>query len=164
MTAADDTNGKATGWAAMRPAWGGTNFTNTTGPTSRLLEGAINLQDTWSPLVLLAADAAVYGTMANFTSQVLAAPLVADANHSRVDFSWHGRNFAFTPGPNTWKGQWTLPTLDGKAINIDPPYVYRSPHLNAALDSPIVTASYGNYTLIYNFTDDTIKRGSTQEM
>ena len=164
MTAFDDKIGKTTGWAAMRPAWGGTNFTNTTIPTSSLLAGAINLQDTWSPLVLIAADSAVYGTLANFTAQVLATSLVVDANHSRVEFSWHGRSFAFIPGPSTWQGHWTLPTLNGNSMDVDPPYVYRSPHLNAALDSPIVIASYANYTLTYNFTDDTIKRNSTQQV
>ena len=61
-------------------------------------------------------------------------------------------------GPSTWKGQWTLPTLNGKPIDIDPPFVYQSPHLNAKLNSNVVTATYANYSLAYNFTDDTITR------
>ena len=63
-----------------------------------------------------------------------------------------------TIGPSTWKGEWTLPTLNGKAVDIDPDFVYKSPHLNAALNSDVVTATFGNYSLAYNFGDDTISR------
>ena len=103
-----------------------------------------------------AADAATYGSAENFTQQILAAPLSVDSTRSHVELSWRGRTFGFTPGPSTWKGQWTLPTLNGEPVDIDPPFVYRSPHLNAALDSRVVTASYATYTQVYNFSDDTI--------
>jgi hypothetical protein len=46
----------------------------------------------------------------------------------------------------------------GKPIDIDPPFVYSSPHMNALLGSDVVTASYGNYELQYDFSDDTITR------
>ena len=100
----------------------------------------------------------MYGTAENFTKQIVAAPLTVSASNQRVVFVWHGRTFEFTPGPSTWKGEWTLPTLNGRPVEIDPPFVYHSPHLNADLDSDVVTAGYGNYTLVYNFTDDTITR------
>ena len=60
MTADDvDTHGVATptGWAAMRPAWGGTNFSNATAMMATLISGEIEVGDTWSPLVIVAADA-----------------------------------------------------------------------------------------------------------
>jgi hypothetical protein len=158
MGACDAKTGAPKGWAAMRPAWGETNFTNATSPTAVLISGTVNLLATWSPLVLVAADAGTYGTLDNFTEHILSASLTISANKSHVDFSWHGRNFGFTPGPSTWKGRWTLPTLNNQSVDIDPPFVYRSPHLNAALGSAVVTASYGNYTLVYNFTEDTITR------
>ena len=63
--AAHKEDGQAIGWAAMRPAWGGTNFTNETSPTAPLLSGFINLLDTWSPQVIVAADAAIYGNVGN---------------------------------------------------------------------------------------------------
>ena len=150
--------GTAVGWAAMRPAWGGTNFTNATAPTAKLINGNINLLDTWSPLVIVAADAATYGTLGNFTQQIKAALLTVDAKHAHVDFVWNGRQYGFTPGPGTWKGKWTLPTMGGTPVNIDPDFVYSSPHLNAAVGADVVTASYGNYSLAYDFTTDTITR------
>jgi hypothetical protein len=166
MTAGGDDGagaGAATGWAAMRPAWGGTNFTNATAPgaaAGALLSGTINLLDTWAPLLLVAASARTYGgSLDNFTRQVLAAPLAVGANRSHVSFAWHGRAFGFTPGPSTWKGRWTLPTLDGTPVDVDPPFTYNSPHMRAALDSQVVTASYDeDYTLVYNFSDDSITR------
>merc|ERR1712070_752183 len=158
MAAHDTVSGKPTGWAAMRAAWGGTNFTNfTTSSNTGLVTANINPLDTWSPLVIVAADAESYGTLDNFTKQILAAPLTVSAN-KEVVFIWHGHRYEFTPGPSTWKGNWTQPRIDGKPVEIDPPFLYSSPHLNAALDSEVVTASYGTYKLVYNFTDDTITR------
>ena len=90
---------------------------------------------------------------------IASATISTDATHSHVGLEWKGRVFGFTPGPGTWKGEWTLPTLDGKPVDLDPPFVYSSPHLNAAVGSEVVTASYGtNYTLKYDFGDDTITR------
>ena len=71
---------------------------------------------------------------------------------------WRSHQFDFTPGPGTWKGTWVLPTVDGKPIDIDPPFVYSSPHMNAELNSDVVTASYGEYKLKYDFGIDTITR------
>ena len=100
-----------------------------------------------------------YSHVTDFEQKILASALNVDAAHAHVEFSWHNTTFGFTPGPGTWHGQWSLPTLDGHAVDVDPPFVYSSPHLNAALNSDVVTTSYGNYTLVYNFSDDTITRG-----
>ena len=78
------------------------------------------------------------------------------ADRSSVSFGWRGHKFEFIPGPSTWQGNWSLPTIDGKPIDIDPPFVYSSPHMSAKLDSDVVTASYGDYQLRYDFGDDTI--------
>ena len=56
----DDATGSVLGWAAMRPAWGGTNFTNYTAPNAPLLSATIGLLDTWSPLIIVAAAAEAY--------------------------------------------------------------------------------------------------------
>lgn len=167
MEAPGDGPGAAVlGWAAMRAAWGGTNFTNATTAqdiVQHLQRGAINLVDTWSPLIIVAADAQTYGGggaagLANFTTQILATTVAVDTAKSSVGFKWHGRDFGFAPGPSTWKGEWTLPTVNGKTVENDPPFMYSSPHLNAALNTDVVTATYGNYTLVYDFSDDTITR------
>ena len=155
---ANDDHGAAIGWAAMRAAWGGTNFTNTTSAGHALLSGTVNLHDTWSPLVLVAAMASTYGSLQNFSDQIALSKLSVAGDKSHVEYAWQGRRFGFTPGPETWKGTWQLPTIDDKLVDIDPPFVYRSPHLNAELDSEVVTASYGSYVLVYNFTDNTVRR------
>jgi len=161
VTAADDATGDTIGWAAMRPAWGGTNFTNATSPLASLSSGFINLLDTWSPFVIVAADAVSYGTLENFTQQVADSTLTVDSGRTRIHFSWNKRTFEFTPGPSTWKGNWTLPSLDGQPVDIDPPFMYRSPHLNAELNSDVVEATYDTYKLIYNFSDNSVVDMST---
>ena len=88
MTAADAGATAPTGWAAMRPVWGGANFTNLTTPTSRHASGFINLLDTWSPLIIVAGDPGTYGTVDNFTAQIAAAPLSVAPNFSHVEFTW----------------------------------------------------------------------------
>jgi hypothetical protein len=154
--AAGGTAGKPMGWAAMRAAYGGAVFENASSPSSVRISGTIGLNDVWSPMLLVAGAASEYGSSRNFTSQVASAPIVAGRSH--VSFSWQGRNYGFTPGPSTWKGEWQLPTVNGKPIDIDPPFMYSSPHLNAALNSDVVVASYGGYHLKYDFSDDTITR------
>eukprot|EP00040_Diaphanoeca_grandis_P009732 m.49900 g.49900 ORF g.49900 m.49900 type:complete len:705 (-) comp21159_c1_seq1:362-2476(-) len=157
-TPGDEGTSAALGWAAMRPAWGGANFTNTTGKGATLTAGNVNPVDTWAPLMLVVGTQMAYGTIDNFTQYITSAKLDVNANQTHVDFVWREKTFGFTPGPSTWKGLWALPTIDAHPIDIDPPYMYASPHLNAALDSDVVIANYNNYTLSYNFTDDTIIR------
>ena len=155
--AADDAEGKAMGYAAMRAAYGGTEFSNATG-LATLIGGELNLLDVWSPLLLIAGSPTEHGTLEEFAAQVEKAPLTVSADRSRVSFGWRGHTFEFIPGPSTWQGNWSLPTIDGKPIDIDPPFVYSSPHMSAQLDSDVVTAGYGDYRLRYDFGDDTITR------
>lgn len=152
------TAGEGRGWAGMRPANGGTNFTNTTSTKNpgALISGNINLLDTWSAFVIVVGTPDEYGTLGNFSQQVQAAPLKAD--DEVFEWKWKNRTYDFFPGPSTDIGSWRLPEIDGKAVDVDPPFLYSSPHLNAALESETVTASYKDYTLVYNFTDDTITR------
>ena len=96
-----DTHGVATpmGWAAMRAAWGGTNFSNATAPTASLVSGEIVLADTWAPLLLIAADAHSYaGGVDAFVQRVMGITLDVDPAHAHVEFSWKGHTFGFTPG------------------------------------------------------------------
>jgi hypothetical protein len=160
MSAGSGVAGKAMGWAAMRAAYGGATFENASSSSRRgsRISGNIGLNDVWAPLLLIAGAASDYGTVQNFTEQVEAAPFSA-VERSRVSFGpWRGRTYGFTPGPSTMKGNWSLPTIDGKPIDIDPPFVYNSPHLNARLNSDVVVASYGKYELKYDFSDDSITR------
>ena len=156
MSAGGGEAGKAMGWAAMRATYGGVTFENASSFRAARVSGNIGLNDVWSPLLLIAGGASQYGTVENFTSQVEAAALNATAAH--VSFSWRSRTYGFTPGPSTWKGKWDLPTIDGKAIDIDPPFMYSSPHMKADLKSDVVVVSYGKYELKYDFSDDSITR------
>lgn len=156
MSAAD-VDGKAMGWAAMRAAYGGTFFGNATGPSSPRITGNVNLNDVWSPLILIASGAS-NATAGEFVAQVENAPLTVSADRSHISFGWRGKQFEFSPGPSTWKGKWALPTIDGKPIDNDPPFLYQSPHMNAELDSEVVMTTYGSYKLKYDFGDDTITR------
>ena len=106
------------------------------------------------------------GTFASegaFVDAVLAAPLAASA--AKVSLSWGGRDIEFFPGPNTSSpsastaAAYKLPAVDGVAVDVAPRYVYRGPHLNAALGNMVVTASYGHYVLAYDFEHDVIRRG-----
>lgn len=160
MAAGPKGDGGAVGWAAMRAAWGGTNFTNSTLPTSPLLQGNVVLNDTWSPLILIAGGASEYATVENFSRAVLAATLEVNALAKTLTFGWKGRSFGFTAGPSAWKGKWTLPTVDGVPVDIDPPFIYSSPHMSTQIGSEVVTAQYRDYSLLYNFTDDTIRRNT----
>ncbi len=158
MSAGSGVAGKAMGWAAMRAAYGGVAFENASSPGATRISGNIGLNDVWSPLLLIAGAASQYGTVKNFTSQVESATLTATAE--RVSFDWRSHSYGFSPGPSTWKGKWSLPSIDGKAIDIDPPFMYSSPHMNAGLKSDVVVVSYGDYKLRYDFSDDTITRTS----
>ena len=150
---------KAMGWAAIRAAYGGATFENSSRPGDAKVSGNVGLNDVWSPLLIIAGGASQYGTAENFTSAVESAPFSVAASGSRdVNFEWGGRSYGFTPGPSTWKGNWSLPTVNGKPIDIDPPFMYSSPHMQAGLRSDVVTASYGGYKLRYDFGDDTITR------
>lgn len=51
-----------------------------------------------------------------------------------------------------------LPTIDGKSIDVDPPFLYKSPHMNADVGSDVVMASYEGYGLKYDFGNDRITR------
>ena len=68
------------------------------------------------------------------------------------------------PGPNasptsaSTAAAYQLPTINGMAIDVAPSYVYRGPHVNAALGVRVVTACYGDNVLAYDFEHDVIRR------
>jgi hypothetical protein len=63
-----------------------------------------------------------------------------------------------SPNVSTAAAAYQLPTVNRVPINVAPAYVYRGPHLNAALGARVVTASYGDYVLDYDFEHDAIRR------
>ena len=202
------------GFAAMRVAYGGTNFTNATsadavapGATESITgkerratgshmrhlplprqTGVIGFVDTWSPFILLAGtpgdynnSAVVFANAVQTESRLINVPLSiqpraaspksrrtlqmptvsSGEKYERVDFAWRDKNYTFFPGTSAWKGQWRLPEINGKPVDNDPPFMYSSPHMNAALGSnglvDVVVARYGvNFVQTYNFSDDTI--------
>ena len=72
-----------------------------------------------------------------------------------LSITWQGAHFCFHAndgGGSTFQ----LPSVTGchgKEIEVDPPYQYSGPHLNANVSADTVTLSYGAYVLDYVFAD-----------
>ena len=111
-----------------------------------------------------ASEPGTFASEGAFVDAVLAAPLAASA--AKVSLSWGGRDVEFFPAPSASSSSastaaaYQLPTVNGVAVDVAPGYVYRGPHLNAALGARVVTACYGDYVLAYDFEHDVIRRGS----
>ena len=94
-----------------------------------------------------------YPNSEHFIDAVLAAPLrltgATPAGFNEVSFAFGGHRYHFFP--NNITGQYRLPTLDGKAVQPDPPFAYSGPHLNAAFNATVIHAQYESYALRYDF-------------
>ncbi len=51
----------------------------------------------------------------------------------------------------------TLPKINGKTIDVDPPYAYRSPYLKSRVDSGVVTVTYGDRAWEYDIKNRTVR-------
>ena len=76
----------------------------------------------------------------------------------RVTLEWKKHSYTFFV--NNVTNAYQLPTKDGVAVDPNPDFQYSAPHLNADLHARVVTMSYKDYVVLYNFSDDTIKRGN----
>ena len=153
MVTVTDTAGRDA-YAAVRSAWGGDNLTSAcSGDSCRNNPTQLKPADPWAPLIVLTGQAVEYGSFANFSSAVCAAKLDTNSAHQggHVALTWKGHGFRFTTNNQT--GKYVLPAKDGKPVDISPPWQYKGPHLNAALLSDVVTLSYKDYVLEYQFVD-----------
>lgn len=53
-----------------------------------------------------------------------------------------------------------LPKINGKTMDVDPPYTYRSPYLESKFDSGIVTVKFGDRRWEYNVGKRTVTKVS----
>ena len=131
-----------------------------------MTSGMLPYQDPLAPIIIVAGEAKDFGSPDHFANAVLAAPLVvANATGpvpTSVTFGWQTHTYEFFPNPSkrgsSTPNRYRLPTVDGVAIDVSPPFAYSGPHLNAALGSDTVELKYNDYVLEYNFSDDSIKR------
>jgi hypothetical protein len=115
--------------------------------------------DVYSPTVLVAGGVEEFGTTANFTAAVLAAPLVITnfSSHKTITFapSWLPNiSFPWADGNPPW-----LPSVGGQRLDDTPPLVYDGPFMHAPLGSEVVTATAKplgvDLVLAYDFGNDT---------
>ena len=127
-------------------------------------ESIFEQDDFYGPLIIVAGEKANFGGPDEFANAVLEAPLTVTnqtgAVPSWVLFEWRGHKYEFFPKNGTKGNQnnYTLPQIDGRAIDVSPNFDYSGPHLNAALGSHLVEVKYGNYVLEYDFSDDSVRR------
>jgi hypothetical protein len=157
------TAGEATvGWAAVRPVWSGYNLSAGLAGSSNRSFRVLPL-DVYSPTVLVAGGVEEFGTAANFTAAVLAAPLVVtrggaiNNRYSNITFepSWLPNiSFPWADGNPPW-----LPSVGGQQLDDTPPLVYDGPFMHAPLGSEVVIATAKplgvDLVLAYDFGNDT---------
>ena len=137
-------NGEA--YAAVNVVQGGTFWAD---PIQRRLYP----HDDYSPIIFQVGRQADYGSFATFQEAVLKAPLeLKDGkltyhglNSSKLEFSLATR-----------EGEQILPTIDGRTIDLDLEYSYKSPYMESRAGSDIVTVSFGSRKWEYDFEKNTV--------
>ncbi|MCC7273726.1 MAG: hypothetical protein IT561_13725, partial [Alphaproteobacteria bacterium] len=123
-------------WVAVRPASGGRRWEG---------EGWMLPDQADAPIVIQAAAKADYATLQAFQDAVLAASLSGDGG--RVAFRGLGGagRIALPAMPAR------LPEIGGKPVDLDPPFVLKSPFVNQARGSPVVLVTKDGRRLTLDF-------------
>jgi hypothetical protein len=122
------------------------------------LKRLLYTNDIYSPIIIQTGRAHDYGSFEKFRNAILKAPLKYEDN--KVEY--HGPNsvklefFGMTPERLKAGTAYTLPKVDGKTIDLNPEYSYKSPYLQKKEGSDIVTLSYGNRKWEYDFENNTV--------
>ncbi len=156
-------------YAAVRIVTGGAYWTQ---PVRRILK----LKDQHSPIIIQTGRKAVYGSFEAFQKAILKAPytfgtetLVARAivrkNRDivgRIEKKVTARKLIYT-GPNSATIEWylhddpyILPKIDGKRLDLNLKYSYRSPYMTSKVGSDVVTVRYGKRRWDYDFARNTV--------
>jgi hypothetical protein len=134
-------NGEA--YAAVNVVRGGTFWAD---PIKRKLYP----HDDYSPIIFQTGLKADYGSFETFQQAVLKAPLELEDGK----LTYQGPNaskLAFTLA--TSEGEQIRPAIDGKPIDLDLEYSYKSPYMESKVGSETVTVRYGDRTWLYDFTE-----------
>jgi len=68
-----------------------------------------------------------------------------------------GIRFPISEARGIKEKDFTLPRINGKAIDVDPPYAYRSPYLLSKVGSDVVTVKYGSRKWEYHFGKNEVR-------
>ena len=115
------------------------------------------LNDAFSPIIIQTGRRAVYGSFAEFRRAVVDAPLTltedkldyTGPNASRIEF-FLAEDSGVQPYPKS------LPKIDGKELDLNLKYNYRSPFMENKVGSDVVTVRYGSRRWDYDFGKNTI--------
>ena len=115
------------------------------------------LNDPFSPIIIQTGREARYGSFAKFQEAIGGAPLsVTDdkldytgPNSARIEF-FMAKDSDVDPYPKS------LPLIDGKELDLNLQYNYKSPYMINKAGSDIVTVKYGERTWEYDFGENTI--------
>jgi hypothetical protein len=109
--------------------------------------------DDYSPIVYQVGRQADYGSFAKFRQAVLAAP--CELKDGKL--TYHGPNadkLEFFPAEP--KTEMLLPRINGKPLDLDLEYTYKSPFMQSKSGSDIVTVTYGDHKWEYEFGNNTL--------
>lgn len=141
-------------FAAVRIARGGCYWNE---PARHVLY----LEDQYSPILIQTGRKTVYESFEKFQEAILAAPITltedmldyTGPNSKRIEF-WMCQDSDKEPYPQI------LPKIDGEELNLNLMHNYRSPYLNGAVGSNVVTVSYGNRKWEYDFAKNSVTEGA----
>lgn len=110
-------------------------------------------KDDYSPIIIQTGRKAEYGTFKAFQEAVLKALL--ELKEGRLTYLGpKSSKLEFFLATST--GEQVLPKIDGKTIDLDLKYSYKSPYLESAAGSDRVTVSYGAKKWLYDFKNNTV--------
>jgi len=110
------------------------------------------MKDRWSPIIIQTGRKVVYGSVGKFQEAILKAPLTLTKQMLRYTGP-SSPTIEFFPAEAP---PYKLPKIDGKALNVNPKYNYRSPYIGSKAGSDIVTVRYGSRRWVYDFGKNTI--------
>ena len=136
------------------------------------------MNDPYSPIILQTGRAVDYGSFGKFQEAILKAPL--EVRYSPDDSRYDGQRLVKVEytGPNSSrleffadrynqpalnlngrdpdKDPFVLPNIDGKELDLDLEYNYRSPYMEARVGSDVVFVRYGDRQWNYDFDKITV--------
>jgi hypothetical protein len=109
--------------------------------------------DDYSPIIYQLGRRANYGSFDAFKQAVLKAPY----EYKDGKLTYHGPHadkLEFFPAESN-TGM-ILPRINGKPLDLDLEYTYKSPYMQSKFGSDIVTVTYGDRTWEYDFEKNTV--------
>lgn len=106
-----------------------------------------------SRILLHAGDISTHGSLAKFRAGVLANPLRVTAQKVEYSFGATRTRIEAWLYDGGHPERFTLPRVDGKAIDLRPPMTYQSPYLKGRFGSDQITVTVGSVKQQLDFSD-----------